>query len=175
MPQCGPSAGAHPLLPYRLQIWSPPGLHTTVRTSFVPHACRIHTEAFHPEWLKQNEQNRKLGLQAAPPIPDECEDLSNSCADWAASGKRPAMQSLWRALSLERSIHACDSWSKRLCTLRDPGECESNSSFMTGDHFSLGQCRRSCGACEVCWREDRACRDRNRARSGYLVTLEGSD
>ncbi len=33
----------------------------------------------------------------------------------------------------------------------------------------VGACRRSCGACEVCQANDRACYNRNRERQGYLV------
>jgi hypothetical protein len=34
------------------------------------------------------------------------------------------------------------------------GECEKNLQFMRGDAFTLGNCRASCGDCEVCQDDD---------------------
>ena len=55
----------------------------------------------------------------------------------------------------------CADWASR-------GECESNRKFMVGDSFSLGTCRAACGDCEVCGDGDRACKNRNREKAGYL-------
>ncbi|PSC72823.1 Prolyl 4-hydroxylase subunit alpha-1 [Micractinium conductrix] len=55
----------------------------------------------------------------------------------------------------------CKSWA-------DAGECEKNKQYMRGDAFQLGNCRASCGDCEVCKEGDRACKSRNRVRAGYL-------
>lgn len=55
----------------------------------------------------------------------------------------------------------CKAWA-------DAGECENNEQFMRGDAFTLGNCRASCGDCEVCADNDIACKSRNRERAGYL-------
>lgn len=38
---------------------------------------------------------------------------------------------------------------------RPAGECEKNKQYMRGDAFQLGNCRASCGDCEVCKEGDR--------------------
>lgn len=55
------------------------------------------------------------------------------------------------------------------------GECEKNAAYMVGDYFTLGQCRLSCGSCEVCALGDRGCRNRNRERGGFLVTTASEE
>ena len=37
-----------------------------------------------------------------------------------------------------------------------------------GDAFSIGACRLSCKQCEACAKTDNTCRQRNRARAGFL-------
>jgi hypothetical protein len=41
-----------------------------------------------------------------------------------------------------------------LSTGAPAGECEKNQQFMRGDAFTLGNCRASCGDCEVCQDDD---------------------
>lgn len=59
------------------------------------------------------------------------------------------------------AMHECPDWAKS-------GECEKNLQFMRGDAFTLGNCRASCGDCEVCQDDDIACKSRNRVKAGYL-------
>eukprot|EP00887_Chlorella_sp_A99_P002710 scaffold6.g2710.t1 len=56
---------------------------------------------------------------------------------------------------------ACEDWAAK-------GECQKNPAFMRGDSFSMGACRAACGECEVCGDGDIACKNRNRAKGGYL-------
>ena len=63
------------------------------------------------------------------------------------------------------SEEECGRWAKE-------GECSRNLGYMVGDSSAVGACRLSCEACEGCRAEDRACRSRNRVRSGYLSLEE---
>ena len=53
------------------------------------------------------------------------------------------------------------------------GECARNKEFMVGNDVMLGQCRASCKECEECLPSDKACRNRNRARAGFLILEDG--
>ncbi len=55
----------------------------------------------------------------------------------------------------------CKSWA-------DSGECKKNPPYMVGGKGSIGQCRLSCGTCEVCTEGDLKCVGRNRAAMGFL-------
>ena len=96
---------------------------------------------------------------------------------------RVIFMSLHSTWPLVGSSIACNLRQCRICRLLDhhcwfagvaAGECERNYKFMVGSD-SLGRCRRSCKACEACAAHDKACRDRNRHRAGYLVTAEDEE
>ena len=127
---------------------------------------RIHTSAFHPEWLELNEQKKREGKAALQPLPEDCEDFSVNCKDWSSRREIPGPLADDPAM-ITRIIFS-DAY---VCL----GECERNEKYMVGDDYNLGQCRASCMACEVCAAGDRACRDRNRVASGFLVTPDGED
>jgi prolyl 4-hydroxylase len=62
----------------------------------------------------------------------------------------------------------CEDEEKLCPDWAESGECSKNKRYMTGDSFSLGACRKSCGECEMCAPGDMECRSRNRVRAGYL-------
>nr|QKY15043.1 prolyl 4-hydroxylase (P4H) [Polytomella parva] len=57
---------------------------------------------------------------------------------------------------------SCNEWASN-------GECKNNAPFMVGSNFAIGECRLSCGTCEICSPSDYTCRNRNRAKQGYLI------
>jgi hypothetical protein len=46
---------------------------------------------------------------------------------------------------------------------------QANSKYMTGDQFSGGACRKSCGVCTPCAEGDVMCLEKNRRAAGYLI------
>ncbi len=46
---------------------------------------------------------------------------------------------------------------------------------MVGNDVVLGLCRASCKECEDCLPSDKTCRNRNRARAGFLILKDGDN
>ncbi|GIL53146.1 hypothetical protein Vafri_8817, partial [Volvox africanus] len=67
----------------------------------------------------------------------------------------------------EPDASVCTDLHPRCSEWAAAGECKRNRGFMAGDSNSLGTCRKSCHACEVCHDGDMECINRNRERGGY--------
>ncbi|KAG2446779.1 hypothetical protein HYH02_008339 [Chlamydomonas schloesseri] len=57
---------------------------------------------------------------------------------------------------------SCSEWAAR-------GDCEKNHDFMVVNAVAPGVCRKSCGACRECAKDDLACYNENRVKVGFLV------
>ena len=111
--------------------------------------------------------------------PSLCTDVHPQCKAWAGSGEckvgghAPAAAAARGGCQLPLAPHDC-----ALLVLRRPAAdarrpdapaAQANSKSMTGDQFSGGACRKSCGVCTPCAEGDVMCLEKNRRAAGYLI------
>lgn len=67
----------------------------------------------------------------------------------------------------------CMDYYKECSRWASTGECQKNQAWMEGDGGNtLGNCRKSCKACELCTKGDKECYTNNRRQAGYLTLPE---